>query len=515
MIAGNREESAMKYGKAAVLVGALLAASAGIASAQTTLKIGLGEDPDVLDPTLARTFVGRIVFASLCDKLFDISPEVTVVPQLATSYKWVDDNKGLIITLRSGVTFHDGEPMDAKAVKYSLDRHLTMQGSNRKGEIGSVKNVEVVDDHTVKLDLAAPFSPLLAPLTDRAGMILSPKAAEAMKDKFGTAPVCAGPYKFVERVAQDRIVVQKFDKYWDKDKILIDKIVFQPIPDNAVRLANLRSGGLDFIERVLPTDLGQVRADSNLQLASIVELGYQGITINTNNGPRAKNPLGQDARVRQALSLAIDRNALNQVVFNGEFVPGNQWVPPNSPFYTKSVPVPQRDVAKAKALLKEAGFENLAIAMMVPNTTEAQQVSQVLQSMVAEAGINMKLEVTEFATALDLAEKGEMEAFEIGWSGRTDPDGNLFNFVTCKGPVGYNNGLYCNEAVDKELTATRTVSDLEERKKHYAAAADILLKDLPIIYLYHRKWIYAFNKKVAGFTPFPDGLIRPQGLKLQ
>jgi peptide/nickel transport system substrate-binding protein len=501
--------------KTAVLAGVLLLATAGFAGAETTLKIGLAEDPDILDPTLARTFVGRIVFASLCDKLFDITTDLKIVPQLATGYKWVDDNKGLVITLRQGVTFQDGEPMDAAAVKYSLDRHLTMPGSNRKGEIGSVKSVEIVDDHTVKLSLAVPFSPLLAPLTDRAGMIVSPKAAEALKDKFGTAPVCAGPYKFVERVAQDRIVVQKFESYWDKDKIHIDKIVFQPIPDNSVRIANLRSGGLDFIERVAPADLTQLRADNNLQMASIGELGYQGITINVNNGAKAKNPLGQDPRIRQAFSLSIDRDALNQVLFNGEFIPGNQWVPPTNPYYAKALPVPKRDIAKAKALLKEAGVEHPSFTFMMPNNTEPQQVVQVVQSMAAEAGFDIKLQATEFATALDLAEKGDMEAFQLGWSGRTDPDGNIFNFVTCKAPVGFNNGLYCNEDVDKALTAARTVSDPEERAKHYAAAAEILLKDLPIIYLYHRKWIYAFNKKVAGFTPYPDGLIRPQGLTVQ
>jgi peptide/nickel transport system substrate-binding protein len=504
----------MKYGKAAILAGALLAASAGIASAETTLRIGLNEDPDVLDPTLARTFVGRIVFASICDKLFDISTDLKVVPQLATDYKWVDDDKGLVITLRQGVTFQDGEPMNAEAVKYSLERHRSLQGSMRKGEVAAIASVEVVDDHTVKLNLSAPNAPLIAQLTDRAGMVLSPKAAEAMKDKFGTAPVCAGPYKFVERVAQDRIVVQKFDKYWDKDRVLIDKIVFQPIPDTSVRLANLRSGGLELIERLRPTDLATVRADKNLKDTSIVSLGYQGITVNVDNGPKSKNPLGQDARVRQAFSLSIDRDALNQVVFNGENLPGNQWVASTSPYYTKGLPVPKRDVAKAKELLKAAGVATpVAVTLMFPNDPVQTQVSQVIQSMAAEAGFEVKLQATEFATALDLSEKGDMQAFDIGWSGRTDPDGNIFSFVTCKGP--FNDGHYCNATVDRELTAARTIGDLPDRQKHYAAAAEQLLTDLPIIYLYHNKWIYAYNTKLSGFTPFPDGLIRPQGLKLQ
>ena len=159
----------------------LLAAWAwsGAAHAQTTLRIGLAEDPDILDPTLARTYVGRIVFASLCDKLFDITPDLKIVPQLATEWHWENDNKALVMKLRQGVKFQDGEPMDAAAVKFSLERHLTLPGSNRKAEISAVKSVEIVDDHTVKLVLDKPFAPLRAQLSDRAGMILSPKSARA------------------------------------------------------------------------------------------------------------------------------------------------------------------------------------------------------------------------------------------------------------------------------------------------------------------------------------------------
>ncbi|HTZ80253.1 MAG TPA: ABC transporter substrate-binding protein [Stellaceae bacterium] len=503
----------MAWLRTTAIAALLLAASAGTGIAETTLRIGLAEDPDILDPTLARTFVGRVVFASLCDKLFDITPEVKIVPQLASAYKWSDDGKTLTITLRQGVVFHDGEPMNAAAVKYSLERHLTFPGSTRKSEISSIQSIDVVDDHTVKLNLSAPLSPLLAALADRAGMIVSPKAAEAEKDKFGNHPVCAGPYKFVERVAQDHITVEKFDKYWDKDKIHIDKIVFQPIPDNSVRVANLRSGGLDFIERVAPTDLAQIRGDGNLAVASIGEIGYQGITINTDNGPMSKNPLGQDPRIREAFSLSIDRQALNQVVFNGEYIPGNQWVPPGSPYYDKSYPVPKRDIAKAKALLKEAGVEHPSFTLMFPNNTEPQQVNQVIQSMAAEAGFDIKLQATEFASSLKLSTAGQMQAYQIGWSGRVDPDGNLYSFVACGAPL--NDGHYCNQTVDAELKAARSVADPAERMKHYDKAADILLKDLPIIYLYHRKWIYAFNKKVTGFQPYPDGLIRPQGLVMK
>src|SRR5215469_16882522 len=322
--------------------------------AQTTLRIGIAEDPDILDPTLSRTYVGRIVFSAFCDKLFDIDEKLNIVPQLALSYETSADGKEMTIKLRPDVKFQDGEPLDAEAAKFSIERHLNFPGSFRKSELASVDHVEVVDPLTIKLVLKAPYSPLIAQLTDRAGMMVSPKAAKEEGDKFGLHPVCAGPYKFVERVPQDRIVFEKFADYWNKDNVFINRIVFYPIIDSTVRLANLKSGSLDLIERVLATDIKEVRSDPNLVLSTAPELGYLGLTINIAND-KNKGPLSQSEKVRQALDLSIDREALNQVVFNGEFTPGNQWVSPTHPYYQKSFPIQPRDVTKAKALLKEAG----------------------------------------------------------------------------------------------------------------------------------------------------------------
>src|SRR5258706_2514645 len=251
----------------------LLSLQAGV-QAQTTLRIGLAEDPDILDPTMARTYVGRIVFASFCDKLFDIDEKLNIVPQLALSHETSADGKEITIKLRPGVNSNDGEPSDAEAAKFSLERHLNMQGSFRKPELATVDHVEVVDPLTIKLVLKTPFSPLIAQLTDRAGMMVSPKAAKEAGDKFGNKPVCAGPYKFVERVQQDRIVVEKFDRYWNKDNVHIDKIVYLPLVDATVRLANLKSGGLDLIERLLATDIKEVRADKKLVLSTAPDIGY-------------------------------------------------------------------------------------------------------------------------------------------------------------------------------------------------------------------------------------------------
>jgi peptide/nickel transport system substrate-binding protein len=500
------------FARIGLLVSMMLAAS--FAQAAQTLRIGLAEDPDLLDPTLARTYVGRIVFASLCDKLVDISPELDIVPQLATEWHWTDGDKGLVMKIRQGVKFQDGEPLDAAAVKFSLERHLNLPGSNRKAEISAVTNVDVIDDHTVKLVLSTAFAPLLAQLSDRAGMIVSPKAAQ-MGGDFSTHPVCAGPYKFTERVAQDRIVLDRFADYWNKDAIHFDRIVFLPIVDSTVRLANLQSGGLDLIERVAATDVETVKRDGRLKLSEITGLGYTGVTTNLNNGPRSKNPLGQDSRVRQALELSIDRTALNQVVFNGLFQPGNQWEPPGNPYYVKSMPILERDVAKAKQLLAAANASHPSVTLIVPTNPELLQAAQVIQSMVAESGFDIKIQATEFASALDLSEKGDFEAFLVGWSGRTDPDGNIYNFVACKAPSALNIGHYCNLEVDSELEAARQAADPAERMPQYAKVAEHVLDDRPLMYLWHNKCLYGMTAKLTGFTPYPDGLIRLQGIRMQ
>ncbi|HEX6959925.1 MAG TPA: ABC transporter substrate-binding protein [Ferrovibrio sp.] len=494
----------------AALSAAVLAAAMP-ASAQT-LRFGLAEDPDALDPTLARTFVGRVVFSALCDKLVDISPDLKIVPQLATEWKWSGDNKALIFKLRPGVTFHDGEKFDAAAVKFNIERHKTMQGSQRRGELSAVTSVDVVDPLTVKINTAAPFAPLLATLADRAGMMVSPKAAQALGDKFATAPVCAGPFKFVERVAQDHITLQKYDGYWNKADIHFDRIEFRPFTDATVRLANLRSGQLDILERLAATDVPSVQKDKSLKFGSITEIGYYGITINIGKSDKAKSPIGSSGKIREAFELSLDRNGINKAVFDGLATPGNQWVSPLSPYYVKSLPVPKRDVAKAKALLKEAGNEHPVVNLVTPTTTDARNIAQVVQAMAKQAGFDVRIQATEFATSLNMADKGDFEAYILAWSGRPDPDGNLYSFHACKAPLNYS-GM-CNPALDEVLKDSRLTTDLKQRQASWEKAAKIILAERPIIYLLHRKWLWAYSAKLSGFKEYPDGLIRFAGMKL-
>jgi peptide/nickel transport system substrate-binding protein len=501
---------------AALLIAASLSASSipPASAQQSVLRIGLAEDPDVLDPTLGRTYVGRIVFASLCDKLFDIDEKLAVVPQLALSHETAADGLSMTIKLRANVKFHDGETMDAEAVKFSIERHMTLQGSFRRPELASVDKVEVVDPLTVRLVLKQPFAPLLSQLTDRAGMIISPKAAREAGERFGSRPVCAGPYKFVERVQQDRIVVERFADYWNKDQVTIGRIEYRPINDSTVRLANLRAGSLDLIERALATDVPEIRANPRLRLSAGVDLGYQGVTVNIGKSDAAKTAFGQDPRVMQAFSLAIDRAAINQVVFNGAALPGNQWINPNNPYFQSRFPVPQRDVAKARQLLQAAGVRTpVVVDLMVPNNPEVRQVAEILQAMTAEAGFDLKIRVTEFATSLQEAEQGRYQAYMLNWSGRTDPDGNLFIFHGCGQPQNY--GGYCNREVDALMQEARAKSDPAARKAIYEQIAEKLLTEGSIVYLYHRPVIIAHTARLDGYRAMPDGLVRVIGLKLR
>jgi peptide/nickel transport system substrate-binding protein len=505
--------------KTSLLIAALLAATA--VSAQTppslpnlpNLRIGLAEDPDVLDPSLARTFVGRIVFSALCDKLIDIDEKLNLLPQLALSWEWSADSKALTMKLRPGVTFHDGEKFDAAAVKFNIERHKTLPGSNRRGELAPVTTVDVLDPLTVRMNLSAPFSPLLAALSDRAGMMVSPKAAQAMGDKFGSKPVCSGPFKLVERVAQDRIVLERFDGYWNKPAIHFNRITYTPIPDATVRLANLKAGQLDFAERIASSDIEKLKGDKKLKTASITEIGYQGITINIGKSDKAQtNALGKDARVREALELSIDRQGLAQVVMDNEAVVGNQWVAPGNAYYAKTSPIPKRNIERAKALLKEAGVPKPSFTLLTPTTSDAQRLALVVQAMTREAGFDVKIQSAEFATSINMADKGDYEAYVLAWSGRPDPDGNLFSFHGCKQPLNYAG--YCDAETDKLLAQSRSLREPAERKKVFEQIAARVLKERPIIYVYHRNWLWAYNAKLAGVRQIPDGLLRVSGLQL-
>jgi peptide/nickel transport system substrate-binding protein len=482
------------------------------AYAQGTLNIGLREDPDLLDPTLGSSYVGRIVYAAMCDKLFDLDANLNVVPQLALSWQY-EDPTHLLIRLRPNVTFHDGEPFNAEAVKYKINRDLTISGSMRVGEVNSIESVEVVDPLTVRLVLKAPNAPLLNLLTDRAGIMISPKAAEAAGAQFGTRPVCAGPYSFISRVAQDRITLRRFPGHWDAANYHFDQVIYRPIPNSSVRTANLQAGSLDLVEQIVPSDVETIRRDPRLRLMIGDGLAYTGININVNNGPAANTAIGQNRLVRQAFELAIDRTALIQVVFEGVHTPTIQANPPSSPMYIRELVPPPRDIARARELLRQAGVTlPVPVTITTSNSPDVQQASEVIQSMAAEAGFDVKLRVMEFASSLQAGYAGDFQAYMIGWSGRADADGNMWQLLHSRGTFNY--GRWSNPEADALLDQARVPTDPAERRALYARFWEIERHDMPLIYLWNAKNIVGMKRSIEGFEQVPDGLIRLRGVRM-
>jgi peptide/nickel transport system substrate-binding protein len=500
----------LRHLRLAALAISALAPLATPSLAQTTLRIGIASDPAVLDPAQSGSFVERVVFAAMCDKLVDIGPDLQFRPELATAWEWAPDGRALTLTLREGARFQDGAPVDSAAVKANLDRYRTARESRRRSELQQVSAVETPDARTVRLVLSEPFAPLLSVLSDRAGMMLSP-AVLPMAERVGENPVCSGPFRLTRRVAQDRIEMEKFAGHWNAANIHADRLVFQPIPDSNVRLLNLRAGQLDLIERVAPVDVPSVERDARLRLVAGDSIAYQTMSINVGNGPMAQRPLGSDPRVREAFERSIDRAIINQVALEGRFTANNQPEAPGTPYHFPDLAAPPRDPARAQALLRQAGHERVAFTLKVPNQPVEAQVAEIIQAMAREGGFDISIETLESGAMVAATRRGDYEAAIAIWSVRPDPDGNIAFWLASDGFLNW--GKYANPRVDALLAQARAVTDVAQRRALYRQAAEIWLADRPHLMLYHHRWFWAMRRGVEGFVPSPDGIIRFAGLR--
>lgn len=471
------------------------------------LVIALAEEPDVLDPSLALTFVGRIVFSSICEKLYDVNESLEIVPQLAAELPQISSD-GLTVTipLREGIKFNDGTDFNAEAVKMSLERHLSIEGSARASEIASIDQVEAVDPLTVEITLKEPFTPLTAALADRAGMVMSPAQLEKLGSDFGDEPICVGPFNFVERVAQDRIVVEKSDDYYEADQVNLDRITYRVIIEPNVRVSNLLSGDVDVAERIAPTDVATLEGDANFQLSEATSLGYQGITINLANPSPQDTPLASEAGLREAFEMSLDRDAINEVVFDGQVISDCSPLSPESP-WAVDVECTPFDLQGARQLVSDSGVDTpIPVELITNNDAEGVRFGEVVQSLAKKAGFAVKVRPTEFTAALEETDAGNYETFAIGWSGRVDPDQNIHQFHTSDGSLNISGAS--NPKIDALLNKARRVQGMDERRTIYQQAIELMNEERSIIYLYHDKLVLAASKDVVGVEYFGDGLVR-------
>ncbi|MDR7419745.1 MAG: ABC transporter substrate-binding protein [Armatimonadota bacterium] len=497
--------------RAFLAVAVLVVLLAGLASAQTPrrggiLRAGLDADPPNMDPHQSIAAVDRQVFQNRYDKLVDVNQNLEIVPMLATS--WTISNNGRTYTfrLRPNVVFHDGTPFNAEAVRYNFERMLDRSfASPRRSEILLVEKVTVVDPQTVQIDLEKPFSPFLSVLSDRAGMMVSPTAARRLGRDFAREPVGTGPYRFVEKRPQERIVLERFDRHWDRSAGYVDRILYRPFADEQSRLANLLAGELDIINIPPATEVPNLKKDARVKMLEREGLGWQGVWLMVNGTPFNNRAL------RQALNASIDRRTLARVVFGEVVTPANGPFPPGLLGHDSGPNnrIPERNLDLARAKLREGGQPNgFSFTLKIVPGRQEQQVGQIIQSMAGEVGIRVNLEIVEFGTMLSQISppNHRFEAARLGWSGRPDPDGNIYGFFVTGG--GLNNSNYSNPRLDSLLDAARILTTADLRRRAYADIMNILNEDLPYMFLWWPKDYKPMSPKLQGFVHVSDGMMR-------
>jgi peptide/nickel transport system substrate-binding protein len=396
----------------------------------------------------------------------------------------------------------------------TLQRDQTLKGSARASEISPISSVAASGNSKVVIHLKAPYSPLTAQFADRSGMILSPAQLDKLGDKFATNPICVGPFMYSNRVAGDSITVTKSPYYYDKKDVHLDKIVFKVENDAAAAAAALKAGDLQALDGIDSTQLQGIKSDSKLRIIKQTSLGYQGITLNLGN----KNGLGKlpytnvgssiasSANLRKAFEEAIDRKAMNKVVFGGTVLPGCTPISPSSAWYDPSVKCTPYNPTDAKKLVASSGVSNPTVHLMVPTGSVALRQAQFLQAQEKAVGINVVIDSTDFVTSLSKADAGTYDTFQIGWSGRVDPDGNVFQFVATSG--SQNDSGYSNPRLDFVLANARKAATEKARQTLYRVAQQIILKDRPLIYLYHGVTRAGISTQLKGLKLYPDTLLR-------
>jgi peptide/nickel transport system substrate-binding protein len=468
---------------------------------ERTLTVGLAADPPNLDPAISAAFVDRQVQNQIYEKLVDIDPKLKIIPGLAVSWKVSELGLQYTFNLRQGVSFQDGTPFNAEAVKVNIERYLSLETSRRKGELAAIKEVKILSPYQVQFNLKYQFAPLMYVLSDRAGMMVSPAAIEKYGKDLTNNPVGTGPFAFVERKRQDKIVLQAFPKYWDsKNQARFDKLIYRPYPDGDVRTANLLSGAVQVITPVDAKDLKTVDGNDKTKLENYAGLGFQGIWLNTTRAPFKNKAL------RQAFAATIDRAAIQKLLL-GSVLPAATVFPPNSPVFDTQFKVPDQNIELAKKKLVEGGqAKGFSFTLLTTTGPETTLLAQLFQSSAEEAGISLKIEQVEFGTLLARADKKDFDAVALGWSGRPDPDGNIFDFFSTGAPS--NNGGYSNKKVDRLLLLARQTRDMTVRKDIYSDVMKTILDDSAYPITHFTRILVGTAKGVTGIPLNPDGILR-------
>ena len=495
----------LQLGAAALAAKPAIALAADAPKKGGTLRVGFYIEAVTMDPHLSGSKVDRQVYHNIYEPLLTLDTKLGIKPGLAESWTQPDP-KTLVFKLRRGVRFHDGTACDAEAAKFNFNRMKTEAKSLRKGEVANIDSVEVVDANTIKLNLKKPDASLLATLTDRAGMMVSPKVVQERgagleRDARGAG---TGPFEFVEWVKDSHLVIKRNDNYWNKQGgPYLDRVRYRPIPDDVVKLQSLQGGEIDVMDYVLPRDVAPMKADKRLVVVDVPSLADFGYQLNHGRPPFNVKAL------RQAVAYAVDLDQIVKGVWLNVGYPANGPISPASWAYDRAIPHIKRDLSKAKAKLLEGGQPGgFTFTMTTNNIPISVQEAEVIQAQLAEAGITMKIQLVDSSTLIASGNAKNFEMISFQWSGRPDPDGNTYQFFKTAPGTSFNWSGLSNERVDALLDRTREVSNPAERKKLYGELTKLLQDELPMLFIVHPIEPKAFSPRVQGYDPIPDGMMR-------
>src|SRR5437667_3428936 len=377
-----------------------------------TLRVGFYIEAATMDPHFSGSKIDRQVYHNIYEPLVTLDVKLGIKPGLAEAWQQ-PDARTLIFKLRRGVKFHDGTDFNAEAARFNFNRMKTEPKSVRKGEVANIESVDVVDPHTIRINLKKPDAALLATLTDRAGMMISPKVvqdrgAELQRNAKGAG---TGPFEFVEWVKDAHLLIKRNESYWNKQGVpYLDRIRYRPIPDDTVKLQSLQAGEIDVMDYVQPRDVAAVKADKNLVILDVPSPAAFAYQINHTRPPFNVKAL------RQAVAYALDLDQIVKGVWLNVGVPANGPIPPTSWAYDSTIPPIRRDLARARAKLAEGGRPNgFPFTMTTANIPINVQESEVIQAQLREAGITMKIKLVDSATLLSDGNSRNFDMISYQW----------------------------------------------------------------------------------------------------
>jgi peptide/nickel transport system substrate-binding protein len=466
-------------------------------AAGQTLTVGLQSDPVTLDPALMASYFEIAVQFNLHEPLVHLNADLTVSPGLASFVQ--RDAQTFDFTLRPGLTFHDSTDVDAEAVRFNLDRMLDpATASPRRSELAPVDRIEVTGPLTFTIHLKTPYAPLLQVLALRAGMLISPTALAALGPEFAFRAVGAGPFRVVSWTKNSDLVLERFDGYW-RGPSALQKVVFRPIPDEAARLANLKAGTVQLIDGVPPQAVAALAEDQGITLRHRPSLGFAAFSFNTRQAPF------NDLRLRQAFARAVDPETVLKVAYFGQGVVARSAISPSVPWaHAADLHARKSDPAAVSALLEEAGAP-VPVTLTVTNAPQQVRIAQVIQAQAQAAGFAVTIAQVDPTSLITVLRKGEFDLCFSPWSGRSDPDGNMFGWFTKDGPQNFSG--YDSPEVTLMLQQARAAEDQTTRADLYLRAQDRIATDLPLLFLAFPEILQASTADLS-WQQYADGAFR-------